>query len=407
MPSQQRADVEAALSGAVRNLIVSVEAYPDLKSNQNFLELQRQLTETEDRIAAGRRFYNANVRVYNTKIESVPTNLIANAFKFEKATYFEVNEPAVRSAPDVSFGEIAYRGDPQQPAQLPPQQPAVRLPTPCRIRRPTTSSQQYGSRPSSTARRSSRPQRPAAADGQPYAPPATGGGYSAPQTGQAGGAGTRPRRPGPTWPPQQTAVRVSRRPISGSRTVPEDMTYTPTRHLGSHRVAGRARLQQLRRPDGRRGRRAGGERRDRRRRHPLRHRRRLRQPRPLGDPARPGTRPPALRGRAGHQVRRRHGRGQRPGLGCSRVAALHPDRRRGQPAPARHRLDRPLPAAQPRPQHPDRGDPGRADASWSPRARCATSGHPTSPAGRSWTPTGRPVRPATRRSSRPRTSTPG
>ena len=114
LPSQQRADVEQALSGAVHNLIVSVEAYPDLKSNQNFLELQRQLTETEDRIAAGRRFYNANVRVYNTKVESVPTNIIANMFKFEKATYFEVNDPAVRQAPDVNFGEIAYRGDPQQ-----------------------------------------------------------------------------------------------------------------------------------------------------------------------------------------------------------------------------------------------------------------------------------------------------
>ena len=115
LPSQQRADVEAALSGAVRNLIVSVEAYPDLKSNQNFLELQRQLAETEDRIAAGRRFYNANVRVYNTKIDSVPTNIIANMFKFEKATYFEVNDAVVRQAPNVSFGEIAYRGD--QPGQ--------------------------------------------------------------------------------------------------------------------------------------------------------------------------------------------------------------------------------------------------------------------------------------------------
>ena len=89
LPSQERADVEAALSGAVRNLIVSVEAYPDLKSNQNFLELQRQLAETEDRIAAGRRFYNANVRVYNTKVESVPTNIVANVFKFDKATYFQ------------------------------------------------------------------------------------------------------------------------------------------------------------------------------------------------------------------------------------------------------------------------------------------------------------------------------
>jgi LemA protein len=124
LPSEQRAEVEAALSGAVRNLIVSVEAYPDLKSNQNFLELQRQLAETEDRIAAGRRFYNANVRVYNTKVESAPSNIVANMFNFEKATYFEVEEPAVRQAPDVSFGEIAYRGDPEQQRQLPPQQSA-------------------------------------------------------------------------------------------------------------------------------------------------------------------------------------------------------------------------------------------------------------------------------------------
>lgn len=117
LPSQQRADVEAQLSGAVRNLIVSVEAYPDLKSNQNFLELQRQLADTEDRIANGRRYYNANVRVYNTKVESVPTNIVANIFKFEKATYFEVNDPTVRQAPNVSFGEIAYRGDPSQGGQ--------------------------------------------------------------------------------------------------------------------------------------------------------------------------------------------------------------------------------------------------------------------------------------------------
>jgi len=129
LPTQQRADVEAALSGAVRNLIVSVEAYPDLKSNQNFLELQRQLAETEDRIAAGRRFYNANVRVYNTKVESVPSNLIAGMFHFEKATYFQVDEPAVRQAPDVSFGEIAYRGDPDQ-RQLPPQQSTPQQSTP-------------------------------------------------------------------------------------------------------------------------------------------------------------------------------------------------------------------------------------------------------------------------------------
>ena len=107
----QRSEVEQALSGAVRNLIVSVEAYPELKSNVNFLELQRELTETEDRIAAGRRFYNANVRNYNTQVESFPSNFVAGMFKFEKATYFEVNEQEVRRAPQVSFGEISDRGD--------------------------------------------------------------------------------------------------------------------------------------------------------------------------------------------------------------------------------------------------------------------------------------------------------
>ncbi|HEY6665748.1 MAG TPA: LemA family protein, partial [Propionibacteriaceae bacterium] len=171
LPTQQRSDVEAALSGAVRNLIVSVEAYPDLKSNQNFLELQRQLAETEDRIAAGRRFYNANVRVYNTKVESVPSNIIANMFKFEKATYFQVDEPAVRQAPDVSFGEIAYRGDPeQQQRQLPPQESAPQQSAPpVQFDRPSDdqlpSPQQYQQPPQS----SQPPQQ-----GQ-YQPPQPGG----------------------------------------------------------------------------------------------------------------------------------------------------------------------------------------------------------------------------------------
>ena len=107
--TQERAQVEEQLSGAVRNLLVSVEAYPELKSNVNFLELQRELTATEDRIAAGRRFYNANVRNYNTQVESFPSNIVAGMFKFEKATYFEVNEAAVRQAPQVSFGEISTR----------------------------------------------------------------------------------------------------------------------------------------------------------------------------------------------------------------------------------------------------------------------------------------------------------
>jgi LemA protein len=94
-PSEQRA--------AIRQLMVTVEAYPDLKANTSFVELQRQLADTEDRIANGRRYYNANVRNYNTRIESFPTNLIASFGKFERATYFEVNDAAVRQAPKVSF----------------------------------------------------------------------------------------------------------------------------------------------------------------------------------------------------------------------------------------------------------------------------------------------------------------
>ena len=148
LPSPQRSQVEEQLSGAVRNLIVSVEAYPDLKSNQNFLALQQQLVETEDRIANGRRYYNANVAAYNTRVESVPSNIIAGVAHFEKATYFEVNDPAVRQAPSVSFGEIAYRGDqPQQGSFAPPptqgqlapgvpQQPAYGQPAPQNERLP-------------------------------------------------------------------------------------------------------------------------------------------------------------------------------------------------------------------------------------------------------------------------------
>ncbi len=119
-PSEARAQAEEQLSGAVHQLLVSVEAYPDLKSNTNFLELQRQLTETEDRIAAGRRYYNANVRSYNTKVESFPNNLIANNFNFQKATYFEVHD-AARATPGVNFGEISYRDRQQSAPQLPAQ----------------------------------------------------------------------------------------------------------------------------------------------------------------------------------------------------------------------------------------------------------------------------------------------
>jgi LemA protein len=103
IPAQ--AQQEGVLGQALGRLFAVAEAYPDLKASTNFLELQRQLTETEDRIAAGRRFYNANVRALNTRVESFPSNVVAGTFSFTKAEYFEVEDAAIRSAPVVDFGQ--------------------------------------------------------------------------------------------------------------------------------------------------------------------------------------------------------------------------------------------------------------------------------------------------------------
>jgi len=102
-PAQQ-AQQENVLTAALGRLFAVAEAYPDLKANQNFLELQRELTDTEDRLAASRRFYNANVRSLNTKVETVPSNIVAGLCNIERAEYFEAEDPAVRSVPTVSFG---------------------------------------------------------------------------------------------------------------------------------------------------------------------------------------------------------------------------------------------------------------------------------------------------------------
>lgn len=101
-PAQQ-AQTENALSGALSRLFAVAENYPQLRSSENFADLQAELTNTEDRIAAGRRFYNANVRQLNTRIETFPPNVIANMFSFRRAEYFEANDPAVRAVPSVHF----------------------------------------------------------------------------------------------------------------------------------------------------------------------------------------------------------------------------------------------------------------------------------------------------------------
>lgn len=84
-----KAQAENALSQTLKSLFAVAENYPDLKANQNFLELQRELTDTEDKIQAARRFYNGNVRDFNIKIEVFPNNIIAGMLKFTKREFFE------------------------------------------------------------------------------------------------------------------------------------------------------------------------------------------------------------------------------------------------------------------------------------------------------------------------------
>ncbi len=100
----QQAVQENVLTQALGRLFAVAEAYPNLKANESFLALQNELTATEDRIAAGRRFYNANVRALNTKVETVPSNIVANLFHVTKADYFQADDPADRAVPSVSFG---------------------------------------------------------------------------------------------------------------------------------------------------------------------------------------------------------------------------------------------------------------------------------------------------------------
>ncbi len=82
----------AGLGGALSKLMAVAEQYPDLKANENFLELQRELTDTEDKVQAARRFYNGTVRDFNTKVESVPSNIIARMFNFSVKAFFELAE---------------------------------------------------------------------------------------------------------------------------------------------------------------------------------------------------------------------------------------------------------------------------------------------------------------------------
>ena len=90
---------ENVLTDALKSVFAVAEAYPDLKANQNFLALQNELSDTENKIQASRRFYNGNVRDLNVKVDSFPSNLIANMFKFGKKEFFDLPDDAAAQQP--------------------------------------------------------------------------------------------------------------------------------------------------------------------------------------------------------------------------------------------------------------------------------------------------------------------
>jgi LemA protein len=100
---KDQGQAENMLSGALKSLFAVAENYPNLKANENFLELQRELTDTEDKIQASRRFYNGNVRDFNIKIEVFPNNLVSKMLGFSQRELFDIGEEAERETPKVEF----------------------------------------------------------------------------------------------------------------------------------------------------------------------------------------------------------------------------------------------------------------------------------------------------------------
>ena len=99
----EHTQAENMLSSTLKTLFAVAENYPDLKANANFLDLQRELADTENKIQASRRFYNANVRDLNTAIESFPANVIANMFGFAKKEFYDLEEEAAKAPVKVTF----------------------------------------------------------------------------------------------------------------------------------------------------------------------------------------------------------------------------------------------------------------------------------------------------------------
>jgi LemA protein len=113
----EAAQANNMLTQTLRSLFAVAEAYPDLKANQNFLELQRELSDTEDKIAYSRQFYNSNVLSYNEKTATFPTVIFANMFNFEPEEFFEAEEEARQDV------QVSFANPPAAPPAAPPATP--------------------------------------------------------------------------------------------------------------------------------------------------------------------------------------------------------------------------------------------------------------------------------------------
>jgi LemA protein len=100
---KEKAPAESDLSGMLKNLFIAVENYPELKANQNFLDLQNQLIEIEDQLQYARRYYNGAVRNYNIRVESFPSNIIAGIFNYKQDAFFEISLATERKTPEVKI----------------------------------------------------------------------------------------------------------------------------------------------------------------------------------------------------------------------------------------------------------------------------------------------------------------
>ena len=100
---EKKGRLEGALSRSLANVFAVAEGYPDLKANRNFLKLQTELADIEDQIQMARRYYNGTVRNLNIQVETFPSNMVAKKFNFTRAEFFEIEDPAERAVPEMTF----------------------------------------------------------------------------------------------------------------------------------------------------------------------------------------------------------------------------------------------------------------------------------------------------------------